>query len=163
MVGVSSHTCTLATRLNLKEHYFTRIYWNNNECDWHLHPSLKNGENFSHDDIWCVAQFCTICIILKTKKHPWRSVTFSKVAGCNFIESNTPPWVLFTFLKLYKCHQIAQNINLIRDTMLWNNSSVRWKVPFSASYLGTVTKASVTFIKCQMSFLFFSISEFKTS
>ena len=27
------------------------------------------------------ARFGTICTILKHKKHPWRSVTFSKVAG----------------------------------------------------------------------------------
>ena len=31
----------------------------------------------------------------KREKHPWRSVTFSKVAGFS------PPWVLFTFFKLY--------------------------------------------------------------
>ena len=47
----------------------------------------------------------------KCEKHPWRSVTFIKVAGfptsecgkvCNFTKSNTPPWVVFTFFKLYK-------------------------------------------------------------
>ena len=38
--------------------------------------------------------------IKKRKKHPWRSVTFSKVAG--FTISNTPPWVFFTFFILYK-------------------------------------------------------------
>ena len=31
----------------------------------------------------------------KHEKHPWRSITFSKVAG-NFTKSNTPPCVLFT-------------------------------------------------------------------
>ena len=48
----------------------------------------------------------------KREKHPWRSVTFSKVAGlaCNFTKSNTPPWVFFTFLKLCKWYQIAENI-----------------------------------------------------
>ena len=40
----------------------------------------------------------------KREKHPWRSVTFSKVAG------NIPLWVFFKFLKLYKRYQIAQNI-----------------------------------------------------
>ena len=35
----------------------------------------------------------------KRKKHPWRSVNFSKVA-----------WVFFTFFKLYECYQIAQCI-----------------------------------------------------
>ena len=71
------------------------------------------------------------------KKHPWRSVTFSKVAGfdsnwirtynnlvrkrkmnhltklvalaCKFTKNNTPPWVFFTFLKLYKRYQVAQS------------------------------------------------------
>ena len=43
----------------------------------------------------------------KRETHPWRSVTFSKVAG--FTKSNTPPWVFFTFLKLYEWHQIAQS------------------------------------------------------
>ena len=40
----------------------------------------------------------------KREKHPWRSVTFSKVA------SFTPPWVFFTFFKLYKWYQIVQRI-----------------------------------------------------
>ena len=41
----------------------------------------------------------------RREKHPWRSVTFSKVAGwtCNFTKCVTPPWVFFTILKLYKC------------------------------------------------------------
>ena len=38
----------------------------------------------------------------KREKHPWRSVTFSKIAGCNFTESNNPPWVFFTIFKLCK-------------------------------------------------------------
>ena len=33
--------------------------------------------------------------VKKREKHPWRSVTFSKVAGVS-----TPPWVFFTFFKL---------------------------------------------------------------
>ena len=36
----------------------------------------------------------------KREKHPWRSVTFSKVAG----------WVFFKCFKLYKWYQIAQSI-----------------------------------------------------
>ena len=34
----------------------------------------------------------------KHKKHPWKSVTFGKIAGlaCNFTKSNSPPWVLLT-------------------------------------------------------------------
>ena len=42
----------------------------------------------------------------KHEKHPWRSVTFSKVAG----KSNTPPWVFLFFIKLYKCYQTARRI-----------------------------------------------------
>ena len=42
----------------------------------------------------------------KREKHPWRSVTFSKVAGY---------WMLFTFFNLYKWYQIAQRI-----TINWN-------------------------------------------
>ena len=42
----------------------------------------------------------------KREKDPWRSVTFSKVAG--FI--NTPLWVIFMVFKLYKWYQIGQNI-----------------------------------------------------
>ena len=44
----------------------------------------------------------------KREKHPWRSVTFSKVA----VKSNTPPWVFFTFFRLYKWYQIVQRIIL---------------------------------------------------
>ena len=52
---------------------------------------------------------CTIWYHLynlkKRKKHSWRSVTFSKVAG--FTKSNTPPWAIF---RLHKWYQIAQRI-----------------------------------------------------
>ena len=52
----------------------------------------------------------------KREKHPWRSFTFSKVAGFRlqsaiFTKSNTPSWVLLTFLKLNKCYQIAQSVS----------------------------------------------------
>ena len=43
----------------------------------------------------------------KREKHPWRTVNFSKLAGCKI---NTPPWVFFTFLKSDKWYQIAQRI-----------------------------------------------------
>ena len=43
----------------------------------------------------------------KREQHPWRSVTFTKVAG---LQRNTPPEAFFTFFKLYKWYQIAQNI-----------------------------------------------------
>ena len=35
----------------------------------------------------------------KCGKHPWKSLTFSKVSSykaCNFTRSSTPPWVIFT-------------------------------------------------------------------
>ena len=36
------------------------------------------------------------------EKHPWRNVTFSKVAGCSlpFFFKNTPSWVFYTFFKI---------------------------------------------------------------
>ena len=52
----------------------------------------------------------------KREKHPWKNVTFSKVA-----KSNTPPWVFFTFLhctddtKLRKASQINSNSNKSRN------------------------------------------------
>ena len=46
----------------------------------------------------------------KREQHQWRSVTFSKVAACNFTKSNNPPWVFFTFFKLCNWYQIAQRI-----------------------------------------------------
>ena len=48
----------------------------------------------------------------KRGKHPWRSVSFSKLqaSSCKFTKSNTLPWVFFTFFNLYKWYQIAQSI-----------------------------------------------------
>ena len=49
----------------------------------------------------------------KGEKHPWKSATFSKVAGkaCDFTKSNALPWVFFTVFKLYQWYQIAQRIS----------------------------------------------------
>ena len=63
--------------------------------------------------------FCAIwyhsCNFKQCEKHPWRSVTFSKVAGdCNTPKCNTPPWVFFTFFKLCKWYQIAQTVSYIQ-------------------------------------------------
>ena len=68
--------------------------------------------------------FVSFVQFLKSKKHPWRSVTLVKLQtfslqlcgllACNFTKSNTPPWVFFTFFKLYKWYQNAQNI------IIWN-------------------------------------------
>ena len=41
------------------------------------------------------------------QKHPWGSVTFSKVASsCTFTKINTPQWVFFT---IFKIAQIVPN------------------------------------------------------
>ena len=41
------------------------------------------------------ARFGTIFVQIKKRlKHPWRSVTYSKVAGLS-LRSNTHPWVFF--------------------------------------------------------------------
>ena len=37
---------------------------------------------------------------IKRGKRPWRSVAFSKVAGCNFTKSKTPSRVFFHFFKI---------------------------------------------------------------
>ena len=52
------------------------------------------------DDNTCDARLVPFAQFKRREKHPWRSVTLSKVAACNFTKSNTLPWVLFTFLKL---------------------------------------------------------------
>ena len=46
----------------------------------------------------------------KREKKPWRSVTFSKVAGFS-----TPPCLFLTFFKLYKWYQIAQSITNVTE------------------------------------------------
>ena len=56
----------------------------------------------------------------KREKYPWKSVTFSKVAGyvCNFTKRNTPPWVSFTLFKLYKWYQIAQRTTYVHYVVI---------------------------------------------
>ena len=82
--------------------------------DWVLNTSLRVVENifsksmnsleylrftyFQSDALRNLAPFVQF---KKREKHPWKSVTLSKVAeACNFTKSNTPPWVFSTFLKL---------------------------------------------------------------
>ena len=60
----------------------------------------------------------------KREKHPWRSVTFSKVAGFNFPKSNTPPWAFFTSFKLRKWYQIAQRTTYRRYINAMSNIKV---------------------------------------
>ena len=48
----------------------------------------------------------------KRKKHLWRCITFTKVAGfSHFVKINTPPWVFFKLFKTYKWYLIAQNVS----------------------------------------------------
>ena len=51
-----------------------------------------------------LAQFGTICTILKTWKTPMAVLLLVtlQTEACNFTKSNTPPWVFFAFFKLYK-------------------------------------------------------------
>ena len=53
----------------------------------------------------------------KREKHPWRSVTFSKVASlaCNITKSNTPPWV---FLRFLNCTNGAKSRNASQRNFL---------------------------------------------
>ena len=63
----------------------------------------------------------------KRGKHPRRSVTFGKAAGCKSI---IPQWVFFTLYKLYKWYQIALNItnaNLIFLNTLIHNPRLMLK------------------------------------
>ena len=59
--------------------------------------------------IWCISHIFDALRDLvpfvqfnKLLKHPWKSVTFSKVVACNFIKNNTPLWVFFCIFKVVK-------------------------------------------------------------
>ena len=62
-------------------------------------------------NIWkkyrCFVRFSTICTILKSKNHQWRSITF-----CSFTKHDTPPRVLFTFFESCKWYQSAKSNTL---------------------------------------------------
>ena len=47
----------------------------------------------------------------KREKHPWRSLTFSKIT-CNFNKNNTLQWMFLTFFKFYEWYQIAQSVSI---------------------------------------------------
>ena len=63
-----------------------------------------------------LGSFINICDVLrdlvpfvqfeKREKHPWGSITFSRLLACKFAKSNPLAWV-FTFFKLYKWFQIV--------------------------------------------------------
>ena len=66
-----------------------------------LYNYMTDIHVMTHIYIWdALRDLVPFVQIKKRKKHPWRSVTLSKVAG--FTKSNTPPWVFFTFFILYK-------------------------------------------------------------
>ena len=47
----------------------------------------------------------------KRENYPWKSVTFSKVPGCNFTKNNTPTWMFSRFLNCTnatKSHKASQ-------------------------------------------------------
>ena len=60
----------------------------------------------------------------KREKHPWRSVTFSKVAG-NFTKTSCPLWMFFTFFNLYKWYQIAQSVSC-RNQLIEKLANHNW-------------------------------------
>ena len=58
----------------------------------------------------------------KREKHPWRSITFSKVtsvysvaksSACNFTKNNTLPWGFLMFFKLHEWYHIVQSVSHI--------------------------------------------------
>ena len=81
------------------------------------------------------------------EKHPWRSVTFSKVAGF-FTKSNTPPWVLFMFLNCTNGTESRQHITLwyfkrnIRSMRLVRNENER------GTFLLLSNSWDVSFLNC---------------
>ena len=64
--------------------------------------------------LWCFSCEALRDLVLfvqfgKLEKHPWKSVNFSKLAGCKI---NTPLWVFFMFFKLCKWYQMAQRVTV---------------------------------------------------
>ena len=124
----------------------------------------------------------------KREKHPWRSVTFSKVASlaCNITKSNTPPWFFFTFFKLCKWCQIAQRITrkffdwfwsfvgnslILEDQKIFNKARLtitticviaKCQIKFSSQYLcASLMKTSFTDLTRNCLLFFSKHSSFK--
>ena len=76
---------SLLTRLFLRKIFRSFFHWRRSGV-LIVHISLVFSGNFEY--LGCFARFDTICIILKTWKHPWR----------DFSKSSTTPWVFFTLL-----------------------------------------------------------------
>ena len=82
-------------------------------CSWVTDGSLKFDGSLGTLKYQMLCAICYNFVLFKKReKHPWKSVTFSKLQTetCNFTKSNTPPWMFFTFIKLYKWYHIAQRI-----------------------------------------------------
>ena len=72
----------------------------------------------------------------KREKLPRRSVTFSKVAACNFTKSNTPPWEFFTFLNCTNGAKLGNVSYIWIDNIKINESIItKWVNPFHAAGL----------------------------
>ena len=88
---------------------------------------------------------CDLVQFEKHEKHPWRSVTFSIVAGFY------PPWVFFTFFKLQKWYQIAQSIKFLLQRLqfpiLPSRQHVKdYKTAFTQPNQGAVNKLFSKFL-----------------
>ena len=61
---------------------------------------LPHHKLFSSLSVQCFARFLPFVQFKKREKHPWRSVTFSKVAGCEHatLLKVTPPLMFSRFL-----------------------------------------------------------------
>ena len=67
----------------------------------HYQKATDNHGNHKIHSCDALPNLASFVQFKKREKHSWRSVNFSKVAGCSlrFAKINTPPWVFFTFFK----------------------------------------------------------------
>ena len=92
---------------------------------WSMRVSLHLFINAVYFNCDALRDFVLFVQFKKHAKHPWRSVTFSKVAGWSPQKSYTPPWVFFTFFKLYKWYQIPQSLSsVLEETNVVINFSI---------------------------------------
>ena len=81
------------------------------ECSWKKIQIEKKKKSISRTGnlIWdALRNSVRFAQFKKREKHPWRSVTFSKVAGYYKLK------VFFTFFKLYKWYWIVQRISYVQ-------------------------------------------------
>ena len=115
LLPFSVRGCIFMKRLNIfawKKKDYHYLVWNISVTHWIIASSLFPTifELFLlFRNIWdAFAMFYHLYNFKKHEKQPWRSVTFSNVAGVT--KSSIPPWVLFMFFKLYKWYKVAQSI-----------------------------------------------------